>query len=93
MYYNLQTLEFINMELPKNFDFTKTDRSFFSNEEFNFQKLWKDYFDSTTIKERKNLELHIRHVCTKTLLEIPKRKTTKFKITPPSFYLFLLPKT
>ena len=24
--------------------------------------MWKDYFDSTNIKERKNMKLHIRHV-------------------------------
>ncbi|WP_408962306.1 TIGR03915 family putative DNA repair protein [Polaribacter sp. WD7] len=62
MYYNLQTLEFINMEFPQNFDFTKTDNNFFSDKEFHFQKLWKDYFDSTNIKERKNIKLHVRHV-------------------------------
>lgn len=62
LHYDLKSLEFINMEFPKNFDFTKTDTDFFSDEEFDFQKLWKDYFDSTNIKERKNMKLHVRHV-------------------------------
>ena len=62
LYYDLQTLDFINMDFPDNFDFSKTSTDFFANEEFDFQKLWKDYFDSTNIKERKNMKLHIRHV-------------------------------
>ncbi len=62
LFYNLQTLEFINMSFPKNFDFTKTDTIFFADEEFNFQKLWKDYFKSTNIKERKNMKLHLNHI-------------------------------
>ncbi|WP_397447263.1 TIGR03915 family putative DNA repair protein [Polaribacter sp. R77954] len=62
LFYDLQTLEFINMDFPKNFDFTKTYKDFFADEELNFQKLWKDYFDSTNIKERKNMKLHIRHI-------------------------------
>lgn len=30
--------------------------------ELAFQQLWKTYFNSTTIKERKNSKLHLRHV-------------------------------
>jgi len=62
LFYDLDTIEFITMDFPKNFNFSKTDTDFFADEEFNFQKLWKDYFDSTNIKERKNMKLHIRHV-------------------------------
>ncbi len=62
LYYDLQDLDFINLDFPKNFDFSKTSADFFAEEEFEFQKLWKDYFDSTNIKERKNMKLHIRHI-------------------------------
>lgn len=31
-------------------------------EELDYQKLWKDYFDATNIKERKNTKLHLQHV-------------------------------
>ncbi|PQJ79153.1 TIGR03915 family putative DNA repair protein [Polaribacter porphyrae] len=62
LYYDLETLDFINLDFPEHFDFTKTNSDFFSDQEFDFQKLWKDYFDSTNIKERKNMKLHIRHI-------------------------------
>lgn len=62
LYYDLKTLDFINLNFPENFDFTKTDSNFFSDKEYDFQKLWKNYFDSANIKERKNMKLHIRHI-------------------------------
>ncbi|APZ46577.1 DNA metabolism protein [Polaribacter reichenbachii] len=62
LFYDLHKLDFINLDFPENFDFSKTSSDFFADEEFEFQKLWKDYFDSTNIKERKNMKLHIRHV-------------------------------
>jgi probable DNA metabolism protein len=33
-----------------------------SANELTYQQLWKDYFKSTNITERKNLKLHLRHV-------------------------------
>lgn len=62
LYYNLEKVEIINLELPKNFDPSKTVFNYFADEEFQFQKLWQDYFKSTNIKSRKNMKLHIRHV-------------------------------
>lgn len=62
LFYDLEKVEIITLDFPKEFDFTKTDSDFFADEEFAFQKLWQDYFDSTNIKERKNMKLHIRHV-------------------------------
>lgn len=62
IYYDLDKVEIINMDFPANFDFTKTDDAFFATQEFEFQKLWQDYFKSTNIESRKNMKLHIRHV-------------------------------
>ena len=62
LFYNLEKVEIINMDFPSNFDFTKTDNAFFATQEFEFQKLWQDYFKSTNIESRKNMKLHIRHV-------------------------------
>ncbi|WP_405606270.1 TIGR03915 family putative DNA repair protein [Polaribacter sp. Asnod1-A03] len=62
LYYDLQTVEIMQMEFPENFDFSKTDKDFFSEEEFEFQTLWQNYFKSTNITERKNMNLHIKHV-------------------------------
>ncbi len=36
-----------------------------SEKELAYQQLWKDYFKSTNIVERKNLKLHLRHVPTR----------------------------
>lgn len=60
--YDLETVELIHMDFPKLFDFTKTDSKFFAAQEFEFQRLWKDYFKSTNIESRINMKLHIRHV-------------------------------
>lgn len=62
LHYDLTKVDFINLEFPKNFDFSKTDTDFFAGEEFQFQELWQNYFDSTNIKARKNMKLHLRHV-------------------------------
>ncbi|QAA80918.1 DNA metabolism protein [Aequorivita sp. H23M31] len=62
IYYNLQTVETITLELPSNFDPVHTSDEFFSPDEMEFQKLWQDYFKSTNIPSRKNLKLHIQHI-------------------------------
>ncbi|WP_431137033.1 TIGR03915 family putative DNA repair protein [Psychroserpens mesophilus] len=62
LYYDLKTVTLMEMHLPDDFDFTKTDADFFAKQEFEFQTLWQDYFKSTNIASRKNMKLHIRHV-------------------------------
>ncbi|AQS95137.1 DNA metabolism protein [Polaribacter sp. BM10] len=62
LYYDLEVVTTMQMEFPENFDFSKTDKNFFSDEESEFQTLWQNYFKSTNITERKNMKLHIQHV-------------------------------
>lgn len=62
LFYDLQKVDIIAMEFPSNFDFTKTNVDYFDQQEFEFQKLWQDYFKSTNIESRKNMKLHVRHV-------------------------------
>jgi len=62
IYYDLNTVQIIDMAFPSHFDFTKTEEAYFAAQEFEFQKLWQDYFKSTTIASRKNMTLHRRHV-------------------------------
>lgn len=62
LFYDLEHVEIINMDFPAGFDFTKTESEFFATQEFEFQKLWQDYFKATNIESRKNMKLHIRHV-------------------------------
>ena len=62
IYYDLENAEIMNIELPSDFNFTKTDSDYFIEEEFEFQRLWQDYFKSTNIASRKNMKLHTQHV-------------------------------
>lgn len=62
LHYNLEHVESIVMDFPKEFDFTKTSKDFFAEEELEFQELWQNYFKSTNIESRKNMVLHVRHV-------------------------------
>lgn len=62
LFYDLDKVEIIHMDFPTNFDFTKTDDEVFATQEFEFQKLWQDYFKSTNIESRKNMKLHTRHI-------------------------------
>jgi len=62
LFYNLNTVETIILDLPDHFDFTKTSQSIFTEGELEFQKLWQDYFSSVNIASRKNMKLHVQHV-------------------------------
>ncbi|MBV7270581.1 TIGR03915 family putative DNA repair protein [Winogradskyella luteola] len=62
LFYDLERVDIINMDFPAHFDFTKNNSDYFADQEFEFQKLWRDYFKATNIKSRKNMKLHIRHV-------------------------------
>lgn len=60
--YDLKEVQFATMELNNDLNFSKTEGTFFAQEEMDFQELWKNYFDSSNIKSRKNIKLHVRHV-------------------------------
>ena len=62
LFYDLEKVDIIHLTLPEDFDATKTSKDFFAEEELEFQTLWQDYFESTNIPSRKNMNLHIRHV-------------------------------
>ncbi|WP_322790524.1 TIGR03915 family putative DNA repair protein [Tenacibaculum tangerinum] len=62
LFYNLDSVEIIELEFDKSFDFSKTSDKIFTVEELEFQQLWKDYFKSTNIASRKNTKLHTQHV-------------------------------
>ncbi len=62
LFFDLKKVEIITINLPAHFDSTETDEQFFATQEFEFQKLWQDYFKSVNIASRKNMKLHIQHV-------------------------------
>jgi len=58
--YDLNEVTYVTFEGMPNFK--AGDNSIFKEEEAIYQSLWKNYFKSVNIKERKNLDLHFRHV-------------------------------
>ncbi|MDT0295359.1 TIGR03915 family putative DNA repair protein [Mesonia ostreae] len=60
LYYDLKKVEMVHLELPPSILSSST--SIFEEEELNYQKLWKNYFESTNITARANQKLHEQHV-------------------------------
>lgn len=61
IYYDLQNVIFVQLETSENKSASGTTLEL-EEEETLYQLLWKDYFKSTNIKERKNIKLHLQHV-------------------------------
>ncbi len=61
-YYNLKTANEMTLENAGMFPDGKIDRELMAEDEQKFQKLWKQYFKSVTIRERINLKLHRQHL-------------------------------
>lgn len=62
IYYDLETVEritFTEMSESKN---TLYDEDVFEDNETDYSTLWVDYFESTHIKSRKNMKLHLQHI-------------------------------
>ncbi|UOB18676.1 TIGR03915 family putative DNA repair protein [Abyssalbus ytuae] len=62
LYYDLEKLERIVIDFPASSSSVSFSKEIFTEEELEFRELWKNYFKSTNIEERKNLKLHIKHV-------------------------------
>ena len=61
-YYDFTKTEYVSMELPEDIGISGGNLEYFDPGEIYFQKLWKEYFDSTNIKSRVNMRLHVQHV-------------------------------
>ena len=64
LFYDLETVQQISYDFVSAIDTSsvKLPKGLTDEKEELAAVLWKDYFDSTNIKERKNMKLHIRHV-------------------------------
>lgn len=62
LYYNLEGVELINLDLQHTFANSIHQNTAFKNDEYAYQALWNDYFQSTNIKSRINKKLHTQHV-------------------------------
>ncbi len=62
-FYNMETIEEVKIDNP-GFDISsgKLNRDIIDEDEIDFQDLWKQYFKSISIKERKNLKLQKQHM-------------------------------
>lgn len=61
IFYDLQQIDFFipDKQMKKNLH---DPSSLLHEKERNYELLWKNYFDSTNIKERKNKKLHLQHL-------------------------------
>ncbi|APG60256.1 TIGR03915 family putative DNA repair protein [Christiangramia salexigens] len=62
VFYDMSRTEYVSIELPEDMEISGADPRYFEASEIRFQKLWKEYFDSTNIKSRVNMRLHVQHV-------------------------------
>ena len=64
IHYDSATLKLVEVlvDLQKDTSGEFLSQSVCHEEEVEYQKLWKEYFDSVNIASRKNTKLHIRHV-------------------------------
>lgn len=62
LYYNLEGVELISLDLKEGYGNSIHKNNAFTNEEYNYQDLWNNYFKSTNIKSRINKKLHTQHV-------------------------------
>ena len=62
LYYDLHKVEEIHMDEAAIKTAYKPAGHLLSEQESLYATLWKDYFNSTNIKSRKNTKLHVRHV-------------------------------
>ncbi len=62
LYFNLEAVEIVNLDLQNTFANSIHENTAFKSEEYDYQQLWNNYFQSTNIKSRINKKLHTQHV-------------------------------
>lgn len=62
IYYDLTETQFISFEDDTQLKFQQLNASLLDENEPDYQILWKSYFDSVNIPERRNMKLHLQHV-------------------------------
>ncbi|MEM9300424.1 MAG: TIGR03915 family putative DNA repair protein, partial [Bacteroidota bacterium] len=62
LYYDLETMQLIKLSNSDWAGRKQIKPSVLKEGEQEFKQLWSQYFKSTSIKERKNMKLHLQHV-------------------------------
>ncbi|TRX55945.1 DNA metabolism protein [Fulvivirga sp. M361] len=74
LFYDLTRLDIIRLENPEWEGNKKIKRTLYSNNEIEFQTMWKNYFRATSISERKNMKLHLQHMPRKYWHYLPEKQ-------------------
>lgn len=62
IYYNQEKIEFVTFDVDNHRKLQQLSQDILQTEETDYQELWKDYFTSVNIPERRNMKLHLQHV-------------------------------
>ncbi len=62
IFYNKKNTDYITFDDDHRLHLRQLNEDLVSDAEADYQLLWKSYFDSVNIPERKNLKLHLQHV-------------------------------
>ena len=62
IYYDMRKVEFITFADDHRLSLRQLSSDLLDDAEPDYQVLWKSYFDSVNIPERKNMKLHLQHV-------------------------------
>ncbi|MCT8340535.1 TIGR03915 family putative DNA repair protein [Flavobacteriaceae bacterium TK19130] len=62
IYYNIDTVETVSLSFSETMLNGTDEHLYVATEELQYQELWRSYFNSVTIKSRKNSKLHVQHV-------------------------------
>lgn len=62
IFYNLEKIDYVVFDANSHLQLQNMPPDRVNEEEAKYQTLWKEYFKSVNIPERKNLKLHLQHV-------------------------------
>lgn len=62
IFYNQEKIEFVTFEVENHRKLQQLSKDILQAEEEDYQALWKDYFTSVNIPERRNMKVHLQHV-------------------------------
>ena len=62
LHYDLEKTEYVTFSAEAHLRLRQQVKDALSTEEDRYQNLWKDYFDSVNIPERRNMKAHLQHV-------------------------------
>ncbi|GHA23875.1 DNA metabolism protein [Salinimicrobium marinum] len=62
LHYDLSVVKFISLDLDPSIGISGGSAAYFDEKELEFQRLWKEYFESVNIKSRANSKLHLQHL-------------------------------